>query len=159
MPNAFHRLAEKTESFSVASLPCPGWLIHGNSCRAEALLQRNVCTAVRRIISATALRLKALPDCGVALVLLRSQQAAHQSGIPGSTLVAAEALVEAWSASHPAACVQVWRLPAAFDAEQVLAAEPRSSMRPGSEKRWPLPMVPLDMPGHRPSEPVKGLRG
>lgn len=30
----------------------------------------------------------------------------------------------AWSASHPAACVQVWRFPASFDAEQVLAAFP-----------------------------------
>ncbi|WP_186472484.1 hypothetical protein [Synechococcus sp. BMK-MC-1] len=43
------------------------------------------------------------------LVLLSSHQAAHRSGIAGSTL---------------AACVQVWRLPAAFDAEQVLAPEP-----------------------------------
>ena len=42
-------------------------------------------------------------------MLLSSHQAAHRSGIAGSTL---------------AACVQVWRLPAAFDAEQVLAPEP-----------------------------------
>lgn len=57
-------------------------------------------------------------------MLLSSHQAAHRSGISGSTLAAAEALVENWSASHPAACVQVWRLPAAFDAEQVLPPEP-----------------------------------
>ena len=56
-------------------------------------------------------------------MLLSIHQAAHRSGIAGCTLAAAEALVEAWSASHPAVCVQVWRLPAAFDAEQVLAAE------------------------------------
>jgi hypothetical protein len=56
--------------------------------------------------------------------VLLSSQAAHRSGIAGSTLAAAEALVEDWSASHPAATVQVWRLPPDFDAEQVLAAEP-----------------------------------
>lgn len=50
-----------------------------------------------------------LADSRQHLVLLSSHQAAHRSGIAGSTL---------------AACVQVWRLPAAFDAEQVLAPEP-----------------------------------
>jgi hypothetical protein len=124
LPTALRWLAEEPESSFVAPMLPPGWLIHGNTCRAEALLQRNVCTAVRRNIRATAQRLETLPDCGVHLVLLSSHQAAHRSGIAGSTLAAAEALVEAWSASHPAACVQVWRLPAAFDAVQVLAAEP-----------------------------------
>ena len=124
LPTALRWLAEEPESSFVAPMLPPGWLIHGNTCRAEALLQRNVCTAVRRNIRATAQRLETLPDCGVHLVLLSSHQAAHRSGIAGSTLAAAEALVEAWSASHPAACVQVWRLPAAFDAEQVLAPEP-----------------------------------
>lgn len=75
----------------------------------EALLQRNVCTALRRNIRATAQCLESLPDCGVDRALLSRNQAAHRSGIAGSTL---------------AGCVQVWRLPAAFDAEQVLAAEP-----------------------------------
>lgn len=83
-----------------------------------------MCTAVRRNIRATSQLLETLTDCGVDLVLLSSHQAAHRSGIVGFTLAAAEALVEVWSASHPAACVQVLRLPAAFDAEQVLAAEP-----------------------------------
>ena len=112
LPTALRWLAEEPESSFVAPMLPPGWLIHGNTCRAEALLQRNVCTAVRRNIRATAQRLETLPDCGVHLVLLSSHQAAHRSGIAGSTLAAAEALVEAWSASHPAACVQVWRLPA-----------------------------------------------
>ena len=104
-------------------------LIHGSTCRAKALLQPNVSTAVRRNIRATAQRLEALPDCRGDLVLLSSHQAARRCGIAGSTLAAAEALVEAWSASHPAACVQVWRLPIAFDAEQVLAAMPPRAQR------------------------------
>jgi hypothetical protein len=124
LPTALQWMAEEPESSSIAALPSPGWLIHGNTCRVEALLQRNVCTAVRRNILATAQRLESLPDCGDGLVLLSSHHAAHRSGIAGSTLAAAEALVAAWSASHPAATVQVWRLPAAFDAEQVLAAVP-----------------------------------
>ncbi len=41
-----------------------------------------------------------------------------------ATLAAAEVLVAVWSAFHPAATVHVWRLPTAFDAEPVLAAEP-----------------------------------
>ncbi|NDD45873.1 MAG: hypothetical protein EBZ24_10810, partial [Synechococcaceae bacterium WB9_4xB_025] len=70
LPTALQWLAEEPESSAVAPLPGSGWLIHGNTCRAEALLQRNVCTAVRRNIRATAQRLETLPDCGVGLVLL-----------------------------------------------------------------------------------------
>ncbi len=124
LPTSLQWMAEDPESSSIAALPSPGWLIHGNTCRVEALLQRNVCTAVRSNIRATAQRLESLPDCGVGLVLLSSHQAAHRSGIAGSTLAAAEAVLASWCASHPAATVQVWRLPAAFDAEKVLAAEP-----------------------------------
>ena len=62
LPTALQWLAEEPESSSVAPTPCPGWLIHGNTCRAEALLHRNVCTAVRRNIRATAQRLGSLPD-------------------------------------------------------------------------------------------------
>jgi hypothetical protein len=51
-----------------------------------------------------------------------------------ATLAAAEDLVAVWSAFHPAATVHVWRLPAVFDAEPVLAAEPPSSTQPGSAK-------------------------
>ena len=54
LPTALQWLAEEPESSSAAPLPSPGWLIHGNACRAEALLHRNVCTAVRRNIRATA---------------------------------------------------------------------------------------------------------
>lgn len=44
----------------------------------------------------------ALPDCGGNLLVLSSHQAAHRFGSGGSALLA---------------CVQVWRLSAAFDAE------------------------------------------
>lgn len=47
LPTALQWLAEEPESSSVAPTPWTGWLIHGNTCRAEALLQRNVCTALR----------------------------------------------------------------------------------------------------------------
>ena len=47
-------------------------------------------SVVRRNIRATAQRLETLPDCGVDLVLLSSHQAAHRSGIAGSTLAPAE---------------------------------------------------------------------
>ena len=73
--------------------------------------------ARRTTLLCTALRLELLPDCGVDLALPSGHQAAHRFGIGGSTL---------------AACVQVWRLPAAFDAEQVLVAEPPSLIQPGS---------------------------
>lgn len=124
LPTALHWLAEEPESSSVAPTPCPGWLIHGNTCRAEALLHRNVFTAVRRNIRATAQRLGSLPDCGAGLVWLRSHQAAHRSGVAGSMLATAETQVDAWSTPNPAACVQVWQLRSAFDAEMVLASEP-----------------------------------
>jgi hypothetical protein len=161
LPTELQWLAEEPESSAVAPLPGSGWLIH-STCRAEALLQRNVCTAVRRNIRATAQRLETLPDCGVGFVLLSSHQAAHRSGIAGSTLAAAEALVAAWSASHPAATVQVWRLPAAFDAEQVLAAFPPELM--AAWQREALAEAFVDalaapQPGgwlvHRPREPVE----
>ncbi len=178
LPTALQWQAEELESSSVAPTPSPGWLIDGNTCRVEALLLRNVCTAVRRNIRATAQRLETLHDCG--LVLLSSHQAAHRSGIAGSTLAAAEALVAAWSASHPAATVQVWRLPADFDAEQVLAAMPselnaawqREALaeafvdalvvaQPGgwlvdvdARGSTCLRQVPLDEAVHRPREPL-----
>ncbi len=136
---------------------------------------------MRRNIRATAQRLETPPDCGVDLVLLSSRKAAHRFGIAGSTLAAAEALVEAWSASHPAPCVQVWRLPAAFDAEQVLAAESPelnpawqrealaeafvdalAAAQPGGWMVQPhapgstcLLQVPLAEAVHRPREPVQ----
>lgn len=72
LPTALRWLAEEPESSFVAPMLPPGWLIHGNTCRAEDLLQRNVCTAVRRNIRATAQRLETLPDCGVGFVLLSS---------------------------------------------------------------------------------------
>ena len=83
--------------------------------RAEALLQTNSCTAVRRNIVATQQLLDALPAGGVPLVLLSSHLAARRNGVAGSTLAAAEALVAHWAACHPHCPVQVWRLPPAFD--------------------------------------------
>ena len=52
-----------------------------------------------------------------------SHQAAQPPGIVGCALATAEAQVDAWSTPNPAACVWVWRLRAAFDAEMLLASE------------------------------------
>jgi hypothetical protein len=38
LTTALFWMAEETESSSIAVLPSSGWLIHGNTCRAEALL-------------------------------------------------------------------------------------------------------------------------
>ncbi len=110
----------------------------------------NGCRLIHGSIRATAQRLEELPDCGVHLVLLSGHQAAHRSGIAGSTLADVEALVAASSASHPAACVQVWRLRAA------LVAQPAGWVvqmdAPGSTR---LLQRPLSEAVHRPRESVQ----
>ena len=70
------------------------WLIHGDTVRAEALLQANSAAAVRRNILATQQLLEALPGSDVPLVLLSSHLAAHRQGVAGSSLAASEALAE-----------------------------------------------------------------
>ena len=98
------------------------WLIHGDTVRAEALLQANSAAGVRRNILATQQLLESLPGSGVPLVLLSSHLAAQRQGVAGSSLAAAEALVAQWAASHPSSSVQVWRLPAAFDPQATSTA-------------------------------------
>ena len=98
------------------------WLIHGDTVRAEALLQAN-SAAARRNVLATQQLLEALPESGVPLVLLSSHLAAQRQGVAGSSLAAAEALVAQWAASHPSCSVQVWRLPSAFDPQVISTAK------------------------------------
>ena len=104
-------------------LPCQACaesrVIHGDTVRSEALLQRNSCAAVRCNILATQQLLASLPESGVSLLLLSSH-------------LAAEALVAQWAASHPSCTVQVWRLPSA----------PRLIPRPPA-RLWPAsPLLP-----------------
>ena len=99
------------------------WLIHGDTVRAEALLQANSAAAVRRNILATLQLLASLPESGVSVVLLSSHLAAERHGVAGSTLAAADALVAQWAAIYPACHVQVWRLPAAFDPQAINTAK------------------------------------
>ena len=107
------------------------WLIHGDTVRAEALLQANSVAAVRRNILGTMELLDALPVAGgTPLVLLSSHLAAQRQGVAGSSLAAAEALVAEWAVSHPCCPVQVWRLPAAFDPQatsKAMASEPSAA--------------------------------
>jgi hypothetical protein len=50
LPTVLKWMAEESQSNPIAALQFPVWLIHGNTCGVEALLQRNLCSAVPRII-------------------------------------------------------------------------------------------------------------